>query len=251
MSEAAAPSDDSQIVDAATALHLLRHGDIAEQGVIPWSSNYALLVSLKHADLEMLAIYKPQRGERPLWDFPVGGLYRREIAAYVLSEALGWMLAPPTVLRDGPYGPGSLQIFIDSDPEQHYFNIYPRHADDFRRIALFDVIINNADRKAGHCLLDAADHIWSIDHGVCFHVEHKLRTVIWDFAGVPIPPAMLDDLRALAEQLSPAQPLTETLTSLLSPPEVDALGRRLQALIEAEHFPQPDPQRRNHPWPPI
>ncbi len=238
-------------IDAATALRLLRTGEIAQVGVIPWSSNYTLLVEVHHAADTLLAIYKPRRGERPLWDFPSGTLYLREYAAFLLSEALGWRLTPPTVLRKGPLGPGVLQAFIDSDPEQHYFNIFPDHADDFRRIALFDIIANNADRKAGHCLLDANDHMWSIDHGLCFHVEPKLRTVIWDFADDPIPTDLCTDLRALAAKLEPAQALSDALGPLLSPAELTALRHRLAQLLDAARFPYPDPQRRNHPWPPI
>jgi len=254
-------------IDFATAVRLLAEGDLEELGVIPWSSNYALLVRVRcdkaagnpsglspsgrSLPQELYTVYKPRRGERPLWDFPAGTLYLREYAAFLVSQALGWMLVPPTVLRKGPRGPGTFQVYIDSDPEQHYFNVLPDHADDYRRVALFDVIINNADRKAGHCLLDAGDHIWSIDHGICFHVEPKLRTVIWDFAGEPIPQAMQDDLERLSAQLASTQPLAESLTRLLHRTEVQALRHRLDDLIAGAHFPYPDPNRRNHPWPPI
>ncbi|RME84929.1 MAG: hypothetical protein D6775_04190 [Caldilineae bacterium] len=240
-----------QIVDLKTALQLLAEGEMVEHGVIPWSSNYALLVSVRHGERQMLAIYKPRRGERPLWDFPVGTLYLREYAAYLLSEALGWELVPPTVLRDGIYGPGTVQIYIDSDPEQHFFNVYPRHADDYRRIALFDIVANNADRKAGHCLLDAQGHMWSIDHGICFHAEPKLRTVIWEFAGEPIPAAEHAALEHLRDRLEPGQPLRDAFCRLLQEEEVEAMCRRLQRLLESGRFPHPDPHRRNHPWPPI
>ncbi len=232
-------------------LNLLEQGEMFEHGVIPWSSNYALLVTVRNNDEETLAIYKPRRGERPLWDFPRGTLYLREYAAYLLSEALGWDLVPPTVLREGIYGPGSVQWYIDSDPEVHYYTIYPRHADDFRRVALFDIVANNADRKAGHCLLDENDKIWSIDHGICFHAEWKLRTVIWDFAGEPIPAEMLADLKALRDKLAPEQGLARGLARLLLPNEMEALCRRLDALIDLGQFPHPNPHRRNHPWPPI
>ena len=259
-------------IDFATAVRLLAEGDLEELGVIPWSSNYALLVRVRcdtgagilPADKlpqELYTVYKPRRGERPLWDFPVGTLYLREYAAFLVSQALGWMLVPPTVLRKGPHGAGTLQVYIDSDPEQHYFNVLPEHADDYRRVALFDVVINNADRKAGHCLLDADDHIWSIDHGICFHVEPKLRTVIWDFAGEPIPRAMQDDLERLSAELASTQPLAEnpsglsplgrSLNRLLHRSEIRALRHRLDYLIAGAHFPYPDPNRRNHPWPPI
>lgn len=230
---------------------LLNEGEIAEHGVIPWSSNYAFLVTIRRGAEQKLGIYKPRRGERPLWDFPVGTLYQREVAAYLLSESLGWGLVPPTVLRDGPYGPGSVQLFIDSDPEQHYFNVYPRHANAYRRIALFDVVANNADRKAGHCLLDDEEHVWSIDHGLCFHSVPKLRTVIWEFASEVIPARELADLREMAKRLRSEQSLSVSFKKLLTEAEVDAMQNRLQALIADAHFPHPAPHRRNHPWPPI
>ncbi len=238
-------------MDTATALRILGQGELEPLGVIPWSSNYALLVRACYEGRELPAVYKPRRGERPLWDFPNGTLYLREYAAYLVAEALGWELIPPTVLREGAYGPGTVQVYIESDPEQHYFNIFPRHADDFRRIALFDVITNNADRKAGHCLLDAQGRMWSIDHGLCFHVEPKLRTVIWDFAGEPIPAPLLADLQKLAVRLCHDTELQARLVALLSPAEIRAFHQRLDALIAAGHFPHPDPRRRNHPWPPI
>jgi uncharacterized repeat protein (TIGR03843 family) len=241
----------SEAIAIPQALQLLRQGEMKPLGAIPWSSNYALLFEVGQPAAHILAIYKPRRGERPLWDFPAGSLYRREYAAWLVSEALGWQLVPPTVLRDGPYGPGSLQVFIDSDPELHYFNVFPDHADDYRRIALFDAVINNADRKAGHCLVDAHEHVWSIDHGICFHAEPKLRTVIWDFAGEPIPAVLGDDLCALESQLAAGRRLHDNLALLLSPEEMKALGQRLRRLLSERRFPRPDPARRNHPWPPI
>ena len=230
---------------------LLRKGEIEEHGTIPWSSNYAFLVTVSLSGEEIHGIYKPQRGERLLWDFPVGTLYRREVAAHLLSESLGWGLVSPTVLREGPFGPGSVQLFINCDPELHYFNVYPRHSDKYRRIALFDVVANNADRKAGHCLLDDAGHMWSIDHGICFHAISKLRTVIWEFAGEAIPANELADLRDLAERLGQGQPLSVEFSKLLNEDEVAAMRDRLEALISDAHFPPPEPHRRNHPWPPI
>ncbi len=233
------------------SLILLSEGEIEEHGVIPWSSNYAFLVTVRLGEQEAFSIYKPQRGERPLFDFPMGTLYRREVAAYLLSESLGWGLVPPTTLRDGPYGPGSVQLFIDSDPELHYFNVYPRHAEMYRRIALFDVVANNADRKAGHCLLDDENHVWSIDHGICFHALPKLRTVIWEFAGERISDEENDALKQVLERLQPGQNLSAKFGALLNADEVVALYDRLEALLSDGHFPTPDPQRRNHPWPPI
>ncbi|MCO6450042.1 MAG: SCO1664 family protein [Caldilineales bacterium] len=234
-----------------SVLELLHAGAMEEQSIIPWSSNYAMLVEVQQEGMKALAIYKPRRGERPLWDFPPGTLYLREYAAFALSQALGWGMVPPTVLRSGLYGPGSVQLFIDSDPEEHYFNIYPRHAEDFQRIVLFDAIANNADRKAGHCLLDASDHMWSIDHGICFHVEPKLRTVIWEFADDRIPENLLQDLQKFQRQFVQGQPVYDGFSRILSQAETEAMCRRLDMLVQTERFPSPDPHRRNHPWPPI
>src|SRR5690606_500174 len=157
--------------------------------------------------LEIGAVYKPQRGERPLWDFPQGTLCRREQAAFLISEALDWHIVPPTVLREAQHGLGSVQLYIDHDPARHYFTIEADEAlrPQRQRIALLDVLINNANRKAGHGLIQETEEprevarLWGIDHGICFHVEPKLRTVIWEFGGTPIPEALKSDLRAVRE----------------------------------------------------
>ena len=169
---------------------------------MPWSSNATFLAKLEHDGVESLAIYKPRKGERPLWDFPRGTLCDREVAAHLVSEALGWDIVPLTILRDGPAGVGMVQRFVDHDPEEHFFTLRERFGDMFRRFALFDVVINNADRKSGHCLRDRHDHVWGIDHGVSFHAAVKLRTVIWDYEGEPIGPA---DLAALQRARRPAR----------------------------------------------
>jgi uncharacterized repeat protein (TIGR03843 family) len=189
-------------------------------------------------------VYKPLRGERPLWDFPPG-LFRREIAAWQLSEALGWGIVPRTVRRDGPFGEGALQRFIDADFEQHYFTIRAddAHHDQLRRICAFDLITNNADRKSGHCLLAPDGRIYGIDNGLCFHVDPKLRTVIWDFGGEPIPAPDLDDLRRLL-----ARGLPGPLVKLLEPVEQRALLARTRALVEAGRFPVDEAGYR-YPWP--
>ena len=167
---------------------------------MPWSSNATFLVNLADGDDEMLAIYKPQRGERPLWDFPRGTLCHREVAAFEVSEALGWDIVPDTVLRDGPAGIGMMQRFVEHDPEEHYFTLLEEHADAFRRMAAFDVVINNTDRKGGHCLRALDDgRIFGIDHGVSFHAQWKLRTVIWEFGGESIPPDVCSDLHRFAD----------------------------------------------------
>ncbi len=231
-------------------LDLLRAGDIEVKGRLPWSSNGTFLVDLRRpgpgpdgtVDL-VRAVYKPAAGERALWDYPTG-LFRRERAVYVVSEALGWGLVPETVLRDGPLGPGSVQRFVAADFKEHYFSLLerPEHHDALRAIALFDLLVNNGDRKAGHCLLGEDGRLWAIDHGLCLHDEPKLRTVIWDFAGQAFPPERVDDVRRLA--LAPPAELGE----LLSADEVDALVGRAAGLVRRPFF----PAARSHwayPWP--
>jgi uncharacterized repeat protein (TIGR03843 family) len=211
---------------------------------MPWSSNGTFLAEVALDGVCLPAVYKPHRGERPLWDFP-DGLYQREVAAYELSRLLGWQLVPETVLReDAPLGVGSLQRFVEADFEQHYFTLLeePRYHPSLQAMAVFDVVTNNADRKGGHCLLDADDHIWGIDHGLCFHVEPKLRTVIWDFGGRPIAPSLLQDLRQLTDCVPP------TLASLLDRREVAAITRRAGRLARLGVFPEPG-EGRPYPWP--
>src|SRR5712691_10814787 len=168
---------------------------------MPNASNYTFLSEVADPERTVLAVYKPRDGETPLWDFPEGTLCRREVAAYVLSRSLGWPSIPPTVLREGPHGPGSVQQFIRFDPTEHFFTLRETRLDDFRAVAAFDVVVNNADRKGGHCLLGEDGTIWLIDHGVCFAVEPKLRTVIWDFAGDPLPESLCRDLGRLEQEL--------------------------------------------------
>jgi hypothetical protein len=225
---------------------LLEGGDIEVLGRMPWSSNATFLVKLDHRGSESLAIYKPRKGERPLWDFPRGTLCEREVAAHLVSEALGWGIVPHTILRDGPHGVGAVQRFVDHDPEEHFFTLRERFADVFRRFALFDVVINNADRKAGHCLRDGTDHVWGIDHGVSFHGAVKLRTVIWDYEGEPIPPAELEALGRLATRL--AGVLGRDLTVLLSGAERRAVEDRLEWLLTQRVFPHPLTEYP-YPWP--
>jgi uncharacterized repeat protein (TIGR03843 family) len=243
-------SESPQAITLERALKLLAEGNIKLHGLLPWSSNYTFLVSVSDGELKAFAVYKPSRGERPLWDFPEGTLALREMAAYVVSEALNWGLVPPTVLRDGPHGHGMVQLYVDVDHEQHYFTFGEKHIEEAQRIAVFDVLVNNADRKAGHVLEDAQGHIWAIDHGVCFSPEPKLRSVIWDFAGQPIPRDILDDLRALREQMGQRSPFIRALEKLLAPEEIEAMRRRLERLIARGKFPAPGPDR-HYPWPPI
>jgi uncharacterized repeat protein (TIGR03843 family) len=237
-------------VNFPRALRLLQHGSFSEvHGLLNWGSNYTFLASIADDEMESLAIYKPRRGERPLWDFPDGTLCQREVAAFVISEAFNWHLVPPTSLRDGPSGPGMVQLFIEHDPEQHYFTLGPRYKRQLQRIALFDYIINNADRKGGHCLVDKQGHVWAIDHGVSFHTQLKLRTVIWDFAGERISEESLAEIRAFAECLA-GDELRTTLFDLLDDPEVKALAKRTRTLLESGVYPQPGSDI-SYPWPPI
>ncbi|MAU10345.1 MAG: hypothetical protein CL607_11025 [Anaerolineaceae bacterium] len=235
-----------EVVDALT------YGDINEEvGLMRMGSNYTFLVRVRHEEKTLLGVYKPRMGERPLWDFPEGTLCQREAAAYVVSDALGWDIVPPTLMRQGTRGEGSLQAFIDHDPQRHYFTLQVHHDEQLQRISAFDALINNADRKGGHCLLDADDHIWGIDQGLCFHAMDKLRTVIWDFAGQPIPEPILTDLQRFRDQLDDDQDLhTLRLNRLIEPYEVKALNTRLSYLLDEGIFPMPGPGP-NRPWPAI
>jgi hypothetical protein len=226
----------------------LAESELELLGYLPRSSNETFLVRVVTDEEPMLAVYKPRDGETPLWDFPEGTLCAREVAAYLVAAELGWPDVPPTLLRDGPRGPGSVQLFVPFDPAEHYFTLAERFADAFRRVALFDVVTNNADRKAGHCLLGEDGRVWVVDHGVCFAADPKLRTVIWDFEGEPIPEALREDLRALGVALG--GPLGDRLGELLAPVELRALLRRVGRAGEAERFPSPTGERP-FPWPPI
>jgi uncharacterized repeat protein (TIGR03843 family) len=239
------------VTDDARAAEVLRHGEPDVLGRMPWSSNATFLVNLTLGPDELLAIYKPQRGERPLWDFPRGTLCHREVAAFVVSEALGWDLVPDTVLREGPAGPGMMQRFVDHDPEFHYFTLLEEHQDVFRRMAAFDVVINNTDRKGGHCLRALADgRIIGIDHGLSFHAQWKLRTVIWDFAGDPVPGEVRADLRRFVDLVCGGA-LGVELRDLIDRFELDALRARTEHLLATGVFPEPDRDYHSYPWPTI
>jgi len=230
---------------ATDVVSLLAEGEIEVVGRMPWSSNQTFLVTCTSGERETGAVYKPARGERHLWDFP-GGIYQREIAAYELSATLGWDLVPETIARaDAPFGQGSLQRFVEADFSQHHFTLVEdeRHHDRLRAICAFDVVANNADRKSGHCILGDDGTVWAIDNGLCFHREPKLRTVIWEFAGEELPPALLDDLAALDHALPGA------LADLLAPAEIEAVRKRARRLVRSGRFPSPDPDSYCYPWP--
>jgi uncharacterized repeat protein (TIGR03843 family) len=240
-------------VAAERILDFLTDAEMAEShGLMPWSSNYTFLATLVCDDTPMLVVYKPSQGERPLWDFPPGTLALREVAAFLVAQALGWDFVPPTVLRDGLFGPGAVQLFIDAHFESHYFTLRDENISLFQRVTAFDIIVNNADRKAGHCLRDREGHIWTVDHGLTFHPEDKLRTVIWDFAGHTIPDDILLDLHRLQDSLEQdsACSLLAQLSRLLSDLEIEVFCYRLRRLVAARRFPMPGPGR-NVPYPPI
>jgi uncharacterized repeat protein (TIGR03843 family) len=230
-----------------TTLEMLREADLEILGRMPYSSNATLLVEGCHHDRRFHAVYKPVRGERPLWDFPAG-LHRREHAAYLLDEVLGWGLVPPTVVREGPAGEGSVQAFVEADHDQHYFTLLgdERHHRALRRLAVFDLLANSADRKGGHVLVDGEHRLWAIDNGLCFHAELKLRTVVWDFAGEPMPDDLLTDVARVLE--AEEDEGLGRLHSSLDPFEREALRTRARAVVAEGRFPH-DPTGRRWPWP--
>jgi uncharacterized repeat protein (TIGR03843 family) len=247
--ELTGPDDDGPRPDRAESdadvLDVLRSGAVEILGRMPWSSNATFLVEACLDGRTARGIYKPHAGERPLWDFP-DGLYRREAAAYELSAALGWDVVPLTLVRDDlPHGIGSLQRFVEADFEQHYFTLLEDEAThpQLRRMAVFDIVSNNTDRKGGHCLLDRDGHIWGIDNGLSFHAEFKLRTVIWDFGGEPIDDELLSDLEGLLDT-----GLAAPLATLLGTFERDAVLTRARALLRERALPIDDTGHR-YPWP--
>lgn len=229
---------------------LLLEGELGECRLVPWGSNntFALPVTANGGP-SLLAIYKPKQGESPLWDFPGGTLYKREYAAFLTSEALGWGLVPSTVIRSGPHGVGTLQLYVEPEEGTDYSTLQEKHPDMLRRIALFDVVVNNADRKAGHCFLGRDGRVWGIDHGLTFHAQPKLRTVIWDFREEPIPAPWLRDLRAFQDRLEGEDESAASLARLLDPAEIQALKRRVEGVLSEPVYPSPR-HHRHYPWPP-
>lgn len=227
-------------------LDLLRHGRITDCELVPWGSNYTFAVRLEHDDHPpTVAIYKPRDGEIPLWDFPTGTLYRREYAAFLVSCMLGWYFVPPVVIRDGPHGTGTVQLYVQPARGVHDGEVRDTFTSQLQRIALFDLITNNADRKASHCFVGADEpQLWGIDHGLTFHVHPKLRTVIWDFCGQPIAQELLEAMEALERE---ADRVRATLRPYLTRQEVEMFLRRVAALREAGIFPHLNP-RRNIPY---
>ncbi|MEU0117361.1 SCO1664 family protein [Streptomyces bobili] len=256
---------------------LLAQGELTVRGRIREASNAALYCTVAHEGREAACVYKPVAGERPLWDFPDGTLAQREIAAYEVSEATGWGLVPPTVLREGPYGEGMCQLWIEVSPEAELLALLDAeepgpgwkaiglaeagegrtallvHADDerLRRLAVLDAVINNADRKGGHLLPTADGRLYGIDHGVTFNAEDKLRTLLWGWAGEPLTREAVEVLQGLQNALEAGGTLTATLAALITPAEIDATRARVGALLESGKHPEPGGDWPAIPWPPV
>ena len=210
----------------------------------PMGSNYTFLAHLRLGEQTGRAIYKPKDGEVPLWDFPSGTLYKRECAAYLLSEILGWDFIPETIIREGPYGIGSVQLYVEHDPKQNYYSLTESNADELKMVACFDMVANNTDRKAGHVLLDSAGKLWGIDQGLTFHSDTKIRTVIWDFGGEAIPRRLIKSLQEFCQLLPNAQGRVHELLELLLPKEVEALYKRLDWVLTEREYPGLPGRRR-------
>ncbi|MFF9220625.1 SCO1664 family protein [Streptomyces viridosporus] len=259
------------------AATLLAEGELTVRGRIREASNAALYCTVTHGGREAACVYKPVAGERPLWDFPDGTLAGREVAAYEVSEATGWGLVPPTVLRDGPYGEGMCQLWVETVPGAELLALVDGeepgpgwraiglaevgegrtallvHADDerLRRLAVLDAVINNADRKGGHLLPAARDRLYGIDHGVTFNVEDKLRTLLWGWAGEPLTEEALDVLKGLRKALADGGALAARLGALITPAEIDATRARVESLIATGTHPEPGGRWPAIPWPPV
>jgi len=238
------PFRDRDPIENSLAETILSKGEIEPLGQMPWSSNATLLCDVTLDEHQVQAVYKPGRGERPLWDFP-SGLYRREVACYRLATAMGWDLVPPTMLVDGPMGPGSLQLFVPCDFTEHYLTLreHKRYRPAFEQLTVFDVVANSTDRKSGHVLVDHHEHVWAIDNGLSFHTEFKLRTVLWDYADEPLPQTIRDDLQAFVKI-----DLDHYLADLLDDEEIEMTLSRARMMINNGRFPV-DHSGRRWPWP--
>lgn len=277
MSLPAGAEEPAASLPEAAALELLSGGDLVVVGRMAAASNATLYAAVSGSGLRAHCIYKPVAGERPLRDYPRGTLSRREVAAYVVSQATGWDVVPPTVWRDGPFGEGSVQLWIDHDPHTALVDVVPTgalpegwrtvlhaedgegtpvvlgHADDARlaRMAVFDAVVDNADRKGGHVLVAVDGHVWGVDHGLSFNVVDKLRSVLWGWQGDPLPPECLDVLAALATDLADDAPLAQALAPWITDAEVRRTRHRVLRLREQGRFPHPDPHGPVIPWPPF
>ncbi len=232
-----------------SALELLATGTLDVEARLVEASNTTLYCAVTLSGVTAGCVYKPVRGERPLWDFPDGTLAGREVAAYRVSAATGWDIVPPTVLREGPFGPGMCQLWVDPDPSVDLMRLVRSDEAGLRRMAVFDAVINNADRKGGHLLPQPDGHVYGCDHGVCFHVEDKLRTLLWRWAGQPLPPEALEVLTQLKADL--AGSLGDVLQQLLTRAEVEATRRRVRRLLKNGRHPEPSGEWPAVPWPPF
>ena len=265
------------MLDPADALTLLATGELTIEGRLVDASNATLLAAVSGNGTTAACVYKPVRGERPLWDFPDGTLAGREVSTYLLDQALGWELVPPTLLRDGPFGPGMCQLWIESESVDELVDLMPQsrvpkgwfpvfggvdgsgrdvvvaHADDrrLRRLAVLDAVTNNADRKGGHLLLTAGGHLYGVDHGLCFHEENKLRTLLWGWGGEPLDEEEIEALTRLRAELADGEPLEEALSEHLTVTEVRATAARVDRLLRTGRFPRPNGHRHVVPWPPF
>jgi hypothetical protein len=243
------------MIDPARTLEVLRDGEIEIVGRLVGSSNHAMLCRVRLACPEpepptvIEAVYKPTAGERPLDDFPDGTLSHREVAAYLVSEAMGWSIVPPTIRRDGPFGDGALQLWIDLDPTVDVVAMVVEDDRRLRRIATFDAAVNNTDRKGGHLLPVPGGHVYGVDHGVTFSSVPKLRTVLWGWRGRPFAADERAGLARLADALR--GDLAGDLAGLLTRGEIAATRRRVVSLLESGRFPQPRPDWPAIPWPPF
>jgi uncharacterized repeat protein (TIGR03843 family) len=259
VAETAADSPDSvgdglpnePVVDEAASLDLLTRGELEVEGRLVDASNATLYCTITADGTRAACVYKPVAGERPLWDFPDGTLAGRELAAYLVSHAAGWDVVPPTVYRDGPFGPGMCQLWIDADESVDLVEL-ARNGDDsrLRQMAVFDAVINNADRKIGHLLPTPAGHLYGCDHGVCFGAEYKLRTVLWQWRGKKLTPAALASLRTCHELLTSGG-LTDELAQWLTRAEIAATRRRIDLLLARKVHPSPPTDWPAVPWPPV
>ena len=238
-----APADDDE------AGRLLTEGEIDLEGRLLDASNVTLVGSVRAGGLAAECVYKPVAGERPLWDFPDGTLAGREVAAALVSEATGWRIVPPTVLRDGPFGPGMVQLWVDGDPAVDLAAFVRRDLPTLRRMAVFDAVVNNADRKGGHIIPMTSGHVHGVDHGICFSVDPKLRTLLWRWAGTPLPDEAVEVLERLADDLR--DDLGERLHEHLTRREVRCTQRRVAELLRTGLHPEPSGEWPALPWPPF
>ncbi|WP_214110021.1 SCO1664 family protein [Acrocarpospora catenulata] len=237
-------------LDDAAAIRLLREGRLEVAGRLVEATNMTLYCTISHGEHVAACVYKPVRGERPLWDFPDGTLAAREVAAYEVAAVTGWRLVPPTVYRDGPFGPGMVQLWIDTDPEADLMALVRSRLPGLRRMAVFDAVVNNADRKGGHLLPLPDGHVYGVDHGVCFSEEGKLRTVLWQWRGKALPREAVAVLVALEREIERGR-LGRRLRELLTVAEVEATWMRVRKLLETGVHPYPSDDWPAIPWPPI